>query len=116
MTHSFPTRRSSDLGARSRNDGRAESPGLSAAIRPRATTIGRCSALLRSDSHDRTPRRRRARGRSRSEEHTSELQSLMRISYAVFSWKKKTRNKDYRNRQTSTQNTSAEIQHTHTTY
>src|SRR3546814_8408629 len=27
---------------------------------------------------------------SRSEEHTSELQSLMRISYAVFCWKKKT--------------------------
>src|SRR3546814_5799634 len=27
---------------------------------------------------------------SRSEEHTSELQSLMRISYAVFSLKKKT--------------------------
>src|SRR3546814_3983089 len=26
----------------------------------------------------------------RSEEHTSELQSLMRISYAVFCWKKKT--------------------------
>src|SRR3546814_3033278 len=26
---------------------------------------------------------------SRSEEHTSELQSLMRISYAVFCWKKK---------------------------
>src|SRR3546814_3376629 len=31
------------------------------------------------------PRRRRAR----SEEHTSELQSLMRISYAVFCLKKK---------------------------
>src|SRR3546814_220543 len=31
------------------------------------------------------------RGR-RSEEHTSELQSLMRISYAVFCLKKKTRN------------------------
>src|SRR3546814_1561299 len=30
----------------------------------------------------------------RSEEHTSELQSLMRISYAVFCLKKKT-NKDY---------------------
>src|SRR3546814_9652451 len=29
-------------------------------------------------------------GRSRSEEHTSELQSLMRISYAVFCLKKKT--------------------------
>src|SRR3546814_1468221 len=26
---------------------------------------------------------------NRSEEHTSELQSLMRISYAVFCWKKK---------------------------
>src|SRR3546814_3986866 len=29
---------------------------------------------------------------TRSEEHTSELQSLMRISYAVFCLKKKTRN------------------------
>src|SRR3546814_1892249 len=29
----------------------------------------------------------------RSEEHTSELQSLMRISYAVFCLKKKTKNK-----------------------
>src|SRR3546814_8735963 len=31
----------------------------------------------------------RAPGRRRSEEHTSELQSLMRISYAVFCLKKK---------------------------
>src|SRR3546814_8332326 len=30
------------------------------------------------------------RGKIRSEEHTSELQSLMRISYAVFCLKKKT--------------------------
>src|SRR3546814_2724400 len=30
--------------------------------------------------------------RARSEEHTSELQSLMRISYAVFCLKKKTNN------------------------
>src|SRR3546814_9214222 len=30
-------------------------------------------------------------GRERSEEHTSELQSLMRISYAVFCLKKKNR-------------------------
>src|SRR3546814_10411973 len=29
-------------------------------------------------------------GRMRSEEHTSELQSLMSISYAVFCWKKNT--------------------------
>src|SRR3546814_3224422 len=32
-------------------------------------------------------------GMTRSEEHTSELQSLMRISYAVFCWKKKKQNK-----------------------
>src|SRR3546814_7055743 len=31
--------------------------------------------------------------RARSEEHTSELQSLMRISYAVFCLKKKKKNK-----------------------
>src|SRR3546814_5180149 len=30
-----------------------------------------------------------SRGHLRSEEHTSELQSLMRISYAVFCWNKK---------------------------
>src|SRR3546814_12581134 len=33
--------------------------------------------------------RRDFSGRARSEEHTSELQSLMRISYAVFCLKKK---------------------------
>src|SRR3546814_7839661 len=36
--------------------------------------------------------RRGWRTTSRSEEHTSELQSLMRISYAVFCLKKKTNN------------------------
>src|SRR3546814_2112952 len=35
----------------------------------------------------------RGRRPARSEEHTSELQSLMRISYAVFCLKKKTYNK-----------------------
>src|SRR3546814_10062658 len=35
-----------------------------------------------------------APGPSRSEEHTSELQSLMRISYAVFCLKKKTTSKE----------------------
>src|SRR3546814_9022641 len=34
-------------------------------------------------------RRPRVEGQERSEEHTSELQSLMRISYAVFCLKKK---------------------------
>src|SRR3546814_7111821 len=42
---------------------------------------------------------------SRSEEHTSELQSLMRISYAVFCLKKK---KDYIN--TNTQPTTQSTQ------
>src|SRR3546814_5324197 len=32
---------------------------------------------------------------ARSEEHTSELQSLMRISYAVFCLKNKTKHKNY---------------------
>src|SRR3546814_3872953 len=46
---------------------------------------------------------------SRSEEHTSELQSLMRISYAVFCLKKKTSHKIY-NRLLSTKQ-----KHTHRT-
>src|SRR3546814_5074002 len=36
----------------------------------------------------------RTRFHARSEEHTSELQSLMRISYAVFCFKKKQKEKD----------------------
>src|SRR3546814_6279977 len=39
------------------------------------------------------------RGMERSEEHTSELQSLMRISYAVFCLKKK-KNTDTNNKET----------------
>src|SRR3546814_14483785 len=42
------------------------------------------------DGRDRDDRR----GFGRSEEHTSELQSLMRISYAVFCLKKKKKHKD----------------------
>src|SRR3546814_1846010 len=34
-------------------------------------------------------------GKDRSEEHTSELQSLMRISYAVFCLKKKTQSRTH---------------------
>src|SRR3546814_1806419 len=54
---------------------------------------------LRGTLRARQPRPRQPRrgGRgapfARSEEHTSELQSLMRISYAVFCLKKKTKNK-----------------------
>src|SRR3546814_4844428 len=67
---------------------------------PRSTrtdTLFPYTTLFRSAWRcDRAPRRRGAAGRrrccrARSEEHTSELQSLMRISYAVFCLKKKTK-------------------------
>src|SRR3546814_5592807 len=93
MTHSFPTRRSSD--------------------RPGVGRGGRVPALpLHPDRHAGAAPAREARGRDlmrrwtvtllaafvalvtiapllRSEEHTSELQSLMRISYAVLCLKQK---------------------------
>src|SRR3546814_2872696 len=50
--------------------------------RPRDVGCGR-------GHHDAVERRRLGPARIRSEEHTSELQSLMRISYAVFCLKKK---------------------------
>src|SRR3546814_3608473 len=52
-------------------------------------TVGRSQAgfkgFINAFMNDQSPRG----GASRSEEHTSELQSLMRISYAVFCLKKK---------------------------
>src|SRR3546814_3491803 len=51
------------------------------------------------DDEARSAGRRRtgaARAGVRSEEHTSELQSLMRISYAVFCLKKKKQNAKYK--------------------
>src|SRR3546814_4197224 len=42
------------------------------------------------------------KGRDRSEEHTSELQSLMRISYAVFCLKKKKHTSTYKTMSIST--------------
>src|SRR3546814_4275771 len=44
-----------------------------------------------ADSRQHIRQSRPAGDRRRSEEHTSELQSLMRISYAVFCLKKKTK-------------------------
>src|SRR3546814_2169294 len=41
-------------------------------------------------------------GQGRSEEHTSELQSLMRISYAVFCLKKKKNTNSYTTEQSNT--------------
>src|SRR3546814_8588410 len=61
-------------------------------LRPAPQTHG-CAACTRGSSPDaRSAHRRRSR---RSEEHTSELQSLMRISYAVFCLKKKKHNNSF---------------------
>src|SRR3546814_13421921 len=57
---------------------------------------GRCGSRLHRCCDARGDRSRRwspCRNRGRSEEHTSELQSLMRISYAVFCLKKKKKKK-----------------------
>src|SRR3546814_5946212 len=59
--------------------------GLPAASRPSIVSVGPCSASSGFTPPDR---------QRRSEEHTSELQSLMRHSYAVFCLKKKTKNKE----------------------
>src|SRR3546814_9845494 len=75
----------SELGRARRDDGRAAAVG---AHLDRADA-GRRQAALRPQGAG-AGRRRRHR-RPRSEEHTSELQSLMRTSYAVFCLKKKTK-------------------------
>src|SRR3546814_10512599 len=56
------------------------------AVRQHRPEIGRMDDL----DKDRRPHRPAHQILHRSEEHTSELQSLMRISYAVFCLKKKT--------------------------
>src|SRR3546814_6583692 len=66
-----PGLRGGDPAARA-SDGARDQPGIAAAA-----------------GRSRRGRRHHAQGLSRSEEHTSELQSLMRISYAVFCLKKK---------------------------
>src|SRR3546814_17917662 len=122
MTHSFPSRRSSDLlGGGAAGTGRGEDAveGLldaGADRRPRRRPL---LARGRPDDRSATVHRRRLdsavaagavatavpptpfvtlgldprvqgkRRSGRSEEHTSELQSLMRISYAVFCLKNK---------------------------
>src|SRR3546814_7715639 len=59
------------------------------------------SRILKSGAGSRRPqwstRRPITASNLRSEEHTSELQSLMRISYAVFCLKKKTKSKEQAN-------------------
>src|SRR3546814_5914689 len=107
MTHSFPTRRASDLQAQlltskpvlyvcnveeaSAASGNAHSARVfekAAADGAKAVVISAAieAEIVQMDAADR-PEFLAELGRS--EEHTSELQSLMRISYAVFCLKKK---------------------------
>src|SRR3546814_2907344 len=51
---------------------------------------------------------------ARSEEHTSELQSLMRISYAVFCLKKKKKQKQKKQNTDKWKNNTTEQQHNNT--
>src|SRR3546814_2801769 len=97
MTHAVPTRRASDLPAPS--FGRSTpmkqtgntilvtggGSGIGEALAQRFHDLGNTVIVAgrRQEALDRA-----IAGRERSEEHTSELQSLMRISYAVFCLKK----------------------------
>src|SRR3546814_6990433 len=63
----------------------------------RAATSGNPKFFLGTDT---APHARNAKESARSEEHTSELQSLMRISYAVFCLKKTT-NPQHHTKQTT---------------
>src|SRR3546814_2293881 len=109
LTHSFPTRRSSDLSRRARS---CFASTLALSLRTSeamsVTRPGRRSlpplltAMTRnSEPHaaktSGVPTRQRPRLLPRSEEHTSELQSLIRNSYAVFCLKQKN-NKQQRTR------------------
>src|SRR3546814_4259162 len=84
--HSFPTRRSSDLIARDTRPGTVADlfEGYVAALKD----AGKPSWKEVEKGLDRVA--------DRSEEHTSELQSLMRISYAVFCLKKKKQTQEHR--------------------
>src|SRR3546814_7635952 len=86
---------------------RVRSRKSTAAVHPRCRW---CDILCRSGP---CPRDRSLAGRPRprSEEHTSELQSLMRISYAVFCLKKK--NKIDRNKSSQKQSYTAKQEETH---
>src|SRR3546814_3084121 len=112
MTHSFPTRRSSDLSIYfiTQTGGAALGQLLLGIPDPAGNLLFAIVSVLISLSlvpmllsagpspAFEAPARLSLRrlfglsplGLSRSEEHTSELQSLMRISYAVFCLKKKT--------------------------
>src|SRR3546814_3040053 len=117
LTHSFPTRRSSDLPAGQLEQAVGEHPAIEVEDRPAALggrheLVGRHEgAVGLAPAHERlgpvqgaidvehglvVQLELVAGDRGRSEEHTSEIQSLMRISYGVFCLKKQKKNKQKR--------------------
>src|SRR3546814_1709067 len=102
LTHSFPTRRSSDLGG-FRALARLSSRQYRAGGRHRDG--GPLGQQLHADDRYLSRGAEGKAARPRSEEHTSELQSLMRISYAVFCLKKKKQQKHNMNQQVHEQRT-----------
>src|SRR3546814_5818802 len=106
MTHSFPTRRSSDLIDRLADIDRQRA-GIAnagcAAITDEVEAHG-VEIVLQARLREIVGHDLRAGGQrgfhpgfhlERSDEHTSELQSLMRISYAVFCLKKKNQSQSH---------------------
>src|SRR3546814_1898851 len=99
LTHSFPTRRSSDLRGLGRLP-RMLKRTLAVLATVTLFSLAACGGDDTGDSGDPKNSDNESKGtctytpegQSRSEEHTSELQSLMRISYAVFCLKKKKSN------------------------
>src|SRR3546814_11747679 len=87
LTHSFPTRRSSDLATVGREE-IGGVPLLDVLREHEDADAGPAAADLQRGTEPFVGVMRR------SEEHTSELQSLMRISYAVFCLKKKKKRLD----------------------
>src|SRR3546814_1493412 len=95
MTHSFPTRRCSDLPGKDEEVFELVKfrtmlePDPARGLVSDEQRMTRFGSFLRSTSLDELPTLLNV-VKGRAEEHTSELQSLMRISYAVFCLKKKT--------------------------
>src|SRR3546814_9557808 len=98
LTHSFPTRRSTDLLLPPEIQRMADSPNMddrNAAFMEMARIDPKRAFQIQSDARDASLERLKGGQealRIRSEEHTSELQSLMRTSYAVFCLKKNIHN------------------------
>src|SRR3546814_8828368 len=95
LTHAFPTRRSSDLIAVASRDVEIRKAGFERFVALAAERHGflyGLTAVLLSSMPPSPSNAAMPPPLSRSEEHTSELQSLMRISYAVFCFKKQNYN------------------------